>query len=109
MATVFNKKERKGDQQLGVLYSDKLRVRKRREWRGLKDTMYDYSRWLYLWSVMVNVSLSRGFVKGLFRYRWVSNYLFLPQMLDKFTIGMRDEPLRITHTAMDFVAYDVAE
>ena len=88
MATVFNPKERKGDKELGVLYSDKLRVRKRREWRGVKDTLYDYSRWLYLWSIMVDASMSKGFVKGLLRYRWMSNYLFVPHMLDKFTIGL---------------------
>ena len=108
MATIYNDKVRSGDKELGKLYKEGLRVRKRREWRGLKDTLYDYWCWLGLWKIMVVCTMSKGFVKGLFRYRWVSNYLFLPAMLDKFTIGMRDEPLRITHTAMDFVAYDVA-
>ena len=44
----------------------------------------------------------------MFRYRWFANYLAVPHMLDKFTMGLRDEPLRIVHTAMDFVVKDVA-
>ena len=35
-----------GKDRLGDFYTDGL-VRKRREWRGLKDTLYDYSRWLF--------------------------------------------------------------
>lgn len=37
-------KRRIGDQQLGVLF-DGGKVRCRREWRGVKDTLYDYGRW----------------------------------------------------------------
>ncbi|HCQ73855.1 MAG TPA: 2-hydroxyacyl-CoA dehydratase, partial [Clostridiales bacterium] len=38
----------------------------------------------------------------------MANYLAVPHAIDKFTMGMRDETLRITHTAMDFVVKDVA-
>lgn len=106
--TVYNSKKRKGDKQLGVLFNGG-KVRRRREWRGLKDTLYDFGRWLYLWGIMADASVSRGFIQGMFRYRWMANYLAVPHMLDKFTMGMRDEPLRITHTAMDFVVKDVAQ
>lgn len=106
--TIYNPKKKAGEQSYSGTFCDG-KVRKRREWRGIKDTMYDYSRWLYIWSIMIDCSMSKGFVKGLFRYRWVNNYLALPHMFDKFTAGLRDEPLRITHTAMDFVAYDVAQ
>ena len=34
-----------GSVKLGNLYSGG-KVRKRREWRGLRDTLYDYWRWL---------------------------------------------------------------
>ena len=34
-----------GSEPLGSLYSAG-KVRRRREWRGLRDTMYDYFRWL---------------------------------------------------------------
>ena len=33
-----------GADRLGDLYIDGGKVRKRREWRGLRDTLYDYSR-----------------------------------------------------------------
>ncbi|MCI7369237.1 MAG: 2-hydroxyacyl-CoA dehydratase family protein [Firmicutes bacterium] len=104
---VYNTKKKKGDKQYGVLFNNG-KVRKRREWRGIKDTLYDFSRWLYLWSIMIGVTLSRGGMKGMIRYRWMANYLAVPHAIDKFTIGMRDETLRITHTAMDFVVKDVA-
>ena len=107
MATTFNPKAKKGDKQYGVLF-DGGKVRKRREWRGIKDTLYDYWRWLGIWKIMVDCSLSPGFIQGIFRYRWAGVYLGLPHMIDKFTMGQRDETLRITHTAMDYVAYDVA-
>ena len=107
MKTIKNKKKRKGDQRLGILYNSG-KVRRRREWRGCKDTMYDFGRWLHVWKLMAGVSLSKGFVKGLLRYRWMVNYLAVPHMIDKFTIGQRDETLRITRTAIDYVAKDVA-
>lgn len=107
MALVKNDRLRPGDKELGVLFNGE-KVRKRREWRGLRDTLYDYTRWLYLWSIMFRVTTSRGCAKGMFRYRWMANYLAVPHMLDKFTMGLRDESLRITHTAMDFVVKDVA-
>lgn len=108
MANTYNAREKAGEKQYGVLF-DGGKVRKRREWRGLKDTAYDFSRWLYLWGIMAKTSVSPGFLKGLWRYRWMANYLSVPHMLDKFTMGMRDETLRITHTAMDFVVKDVAQ
>ena len=107
MKKIVSDKPKKGEKSYSGTFNTGL-VRKRREWRGVKDTMYDYSRWLYLWGIMMQTSMSKGFVKGLFRYRWLSNYLAVPHMMDKFTAGLRDEPLRITHTAMDFVVKDVA-
>ena len=35
-----------GADRFGDFYKEGSKVRKRREWRGLVDTMYDYSRWL---------------------------------------------------------------
>ena len=107
MDVMKNEKIRKGDASLGVLY-DSGKVRRRREWRGFKDTLYDFGQWLKLWGIMINVSFGRGFFKGLFRYRWMVNYLAVPHMIDKFTIGQRDEALRITHTAIGYVVKDVA-
>ena len=106
--TVYSTKEKAGEKELGVLFNGG-KVRKRREWRGIKDTLYDYTRWLGLWGIMIDVTTSRGGAKGMFRYRWMANYLAVPHMLDKFTMGQRDETLRITHTAMDYVVKDVAK
>ena len=100
-------KRRIGDQQLGVLF-DGGKVRCRREWRGVKDTLYDYGRWLYILSLLAKFIVKPRNIKAMFRYRWMSNYLAVPHMVDKFTMGLRDEALRIVHTAMDFVVYDVA-
>ena len=95
-------KRRIGDQQLGVLF-DGGKVRCRREWRGVKDTLYDYGRWLYILSLLAKFIVKPRNIKAMFRYRWMSNYLAVPHMVDKFTMGLRDEALRIVHTAMDFV------
>ena len=45
MAFAVNDKKRVGEKQLGVLFNEG-KVRRRREWRGIKDTLYDYGRWL---------------------------------------------------------------
>ena len=100
--------ERVGEKELGVLF-DNGKVRRRREWRGVKDTLYDYGRWLHIMSILTRFIAKPRNVKAMFRYRWMANYLAVPHMVDKFTMGLRDEPLRIAHTSMDYVVYDVAQ
>ena len=56
METVRNEKKVAGDQALGILYN-MGKVRRRREWRGFKDTMYDFWEWLGLWKIMIGVSI----------------------------------------------------
>lgn len=108
MEPLYNPRKKKGEKQYGVLF-DQGKVRRRREWRGLKDTLYDYGRWLYILSILAGVIVKPRNIKAMFRYRWFGNYLAVPHMMDKFTMGMRDEPLRITHVAMNFVVKDVAQ
>ncbi len=48
-----------GSEKLGSLYSGG-EVRKRREWRGVKDTLYDYSCWLKTMGVLRIPIISRG-------------------------------------------------
>ena len=81
MALVENSRERIGEKRLGVLF-DGGKVRRRREWRGIKDTLYDYGRWLYLLSILAGVIIKPRNVKAMFRYRWFANYLAVPHMLD---------------------------
>ena len=48
-----------GSEPLGkVLYSGR-RPRRRREWRGFKDTWYDYTRWLYYLSVLARFMMKQ--------------------------------------------------
>ena len=41
----------------GKLYKEHTAVLKHREWRGVKDTMYDYYRWLVTWKDMIKMVL----------------------------------------------------
>ena len=106
---IINPVRRAGEQSPGKIYDEKLKVRARREWRGVKDTFYDYTRWLYLLSVLGRFIMVPRNVKGFFRYRWMMSYLFVPHGMDKFTIGLRDEALRIAHTSFNFVIADVTQ
>ena len=98
---MINPVRRKGEQSPSRIYSEKLKVRARREWRGVKDTFYDYTRWLYQVSVIGKFILLPRNIKGFFRYRWMMSYLFVMHGMDKFTVGLRDEALRITQDNLD--------
>lgn len=85
---------------LGNLYKkDRTAVLKHREWRGFKDTMYDYYRWLITWKDMIAMVLKApvSTVKGLWRYRWMASYLSTPSFVDRHTMGLRGPQLRIAH------------
>lgn len=72
-------------------------IAKHREWRGLKDTWYDYTQWIKILGVM------GGFVakapvrimKGMLEYRWFGSYLGGLHMIDMNTEGFRGIPLRV--------------
>ena len=46
----YNEKTKKG---LGNLYSAESRCLKHREWKGFKDTIYDFFRWLKLLGMLL--------------------------------------------------------
>ena len=77
-----------GSEKLGSFYSGG-RVRKRREWRGIKDTFYDYCCWLKIMWMLAKFIVKPANLKGFFRYRWMLNYLAVPMMIDKHTVGLR--------------------
>ena len=85
------------------------KVRNRREWRGVVDTLYDYSRWLHNWITMAKMVSKPRNIKAMFRYRWMSNYLAVPMMVDRHTQGLRGEHLRICHLEQDLIIEDVAK
>lgn len=97
-----------GSERLGDLYNG-TKVRKRREWRGFKDTFYDYTRWLKIMGVLLKFMAKPRNVKAFFRYRWMLNYLAVPMMIDKHTVGLRGNHLRIAHEEYDLVAEDIAK
>ena len=71
-------------------------IAKHREWRGLKDTFYDYTQWV------VNLGLLVQFVakspvrimRGMLEYRWLGSYLGSLNMVDKCMAGMRGPAAR---------------
>ena len=75
-----------GADRLGDFYTNG-KVRNRREWRGLKDTMYDYSRWLGIMLTLGKFVAKPRNVKAMLRYRWMANYLAVPMMVDRHTQG----------------------
>ncbi len=81
------------------LHLDKSDLYKHREWKGLRDTLYDYYRWLVNWKDMIKMILRDPIstLRGLWRYRWMSSYLSFPHFVDGFTEGRRGEALRVTH------------
>ena len=66
---------------LGKFYNGG-RTRTRREWRGVRDTWYDYTRWLGNWGSMVKFLSNPQCLKGFFRYRWMQNYLATPDFIE---------------------------
>ena len=47
-----------GERHLGRLYRDGAMCTVRREWRGIKDTVYDFYEWARLWGMLL-MSFSR--------------------------------------------------
>ena len=93
---------------LGTFYRGG-KTKKRREWRGWKDTWYDYTRWLKNWGVMIGFMAKPANLKGFFRYRWMMNYLSVPDFVDRHTEGLRGAQLRIAHLEFDFIVEHVCE
>ena len=96
-----------GSEPLGkVIYSGK-RPRRRREWRGFRDTWYDYTRWLYYLFTLGKFMMKPNNFKGFFRYRWMSNYLAVPDFMDRHTEGLRGTQLRLAHEAIGLIIIDM--
>ena len=100
--------KRIGCDNFGRFYTEG-KVRNRREWRGVVDTLYDYFRWLHNWITMAKMVSKPRNIKAMFRYRWMANYLAVPMMVDRHTQGLRDEYLRICHLEQDLIIEDVAK
>lgn len=95
-----------GSEKLGDFHTGKT-ARKRREWRGFKDTWYDYTQWLKIYKTLILFMIKPNNLKGFFRYRWMLNYLAVPDFFDRHTEGMRGTQLRLAHTGLTLIVTDM--
>ena len=90
-------------EKLGKFYKPGKRTATRREWRGFKDTMYDFGRWLKNLLVMGKFIMKPTTIKALFTYRWFGNYMAAFDYIDRHLEGVRGEQLRIGHKQYDSI------
>ena len=90
---------------LGDTYQAVSGLRKTREWRGLRDTLYDFRWWLTTWKDMIAFVLKSPLqvVKGLWKYRWMATYLTVPAFIDRQLEGNRGVQLRSGHLLYDVI------
>jgi len=77
-------------------YYDKTGIAKHREWRGVEDTLFDYSVWLKnlgAMGIMVAKSPVRT-LKAFWEYRWMGSFLGTFAFLDRCLEGYRGPELR---------------
>ena len=100
-----------GEKHLGRLYRKGAMATVRREWRGVKDTAYDFYEWARMWGMLL-MTFSKDLVPALnsaLWYRWMISYFCCHGFLDKNIMGMRGSNLRMSHIALYDVFRYVAE
>ena len=92
-------------------YYDKTGVAKWREWRGVKDTLYDYTQWLNNLSSMVQMVASApvSCLKGFWEYRWMGSYLGTFMFIDRLFEGYRGPELVIAHMNMHAIVQSLTK
>ena len=92
-------------------YYDRTGVAKWREWRGVKDTLYDYERWLINVMSMVKMVASAPIpiMKGFWEYRWMGSYLGTFLFIDRLFEGYRNEELRVAHLQMHAIVVNLTK
>jgi benzoyl-CoA reductase/2-hydroxyglutaryl-CoA dehydratase subunit BcrC/BadD/HgdB len=92
-------------------YYDKTGVAKWREWRGVKDTLYDYTQWLNNLLSMVQMVASAPIpcLKGFWEYRWMGSYLGTFMFIDRLFEGYRGKELRIAHMNMHAIVQSLTK
>ena len=89
--------------ELGKLNKPGKKCATHREWRGFKDTMYDFSRWLHNLVVMSKFIMKPTTLKAAFTYRWFGNYMAAFDYIDRHVEGVRGPQLRIAHIEYDSI------
>ena len=100
-----------GEKHLGRLYKAGAMATVRREWRGVKDTAYDFGQWAKMWGMLL-MSFSKDLIPSLnsmFYYRWMVSYFCCHSFMDKNTIGQRGRALRMSHELIYPIFRYVAE
>lgn len=92
-------------------YYDKTGVSKWREWRGVKDTFYDYTQWLNNLVSMVQMVASAPIpcLKGFWEYRWMGSYLGTFMFIDRLFEGFRGYELRTAHANMHAIVQSLTK
>ena len=100
-----------GERRLGDLYMDKIGLYKHREWRGIKDTVYDFYEWARLWGMLL-MSFSKDLIPAMNQtlyYRWMVSYFCCHSFMDKNILGLRGSNLRMSHELTYCIYRYVAE
>lgn len=94
-----------GEKRLGKLYAKGAMATVRREWRGVKDTAYDFYEWARMWGMLL-MTFSKDLIPALnsvLHYRWMISYFCCIAFMDKNIMGQRGRALRMSH----LLTYDI--
>ncbi len=100
-----------GERRLGRLYRKGAMATVRREWRGIKDTAYDFYEWARMWGMLL-MTFSRDLIPAMnsaLHYRWMISYFCCHGFMDKNIMGLRGSNLRMSHILIYDVFRYVAE
>ena len=94
-----------GEKHLGRLYRKGAMATVRREWRGVKDTAYDFYEWARMWGMLL-MTFSHDLIPAMnsaLHYRWMISYFCCHGFMDKNIMGMRGRALKMAH----IMTYDI--
>ena len=100
-----------GERSLGRLYRKGAMATVRREWRGVKDTAYDFWEWARMWGMLLG-TFSKDLVPAMnsaLWYRWMISYFCCHGFMDKNILGLRGSNLRMSHEVTYQIFRYVAE
>ena len=100
-----------GERSLGRLYRKGAMATVRREWRGIKDTAYDFWEWARMWGMLL-MTFSKDLIPALnsaLWYRWMISYFCCHGFMDKNILGLRGSNLRMSHEVTYQIFRYVAE
>ncbi|MCF0137581.1 MAG: 2-hydroxyacyl-CoA dehydratase [Oscillospiraceae bacterium] len=100
-----------GERQLGRLYAKGAMATVRREWRGVKDTAYDFKEWARMWGMLL-MTFSKDLIPAMnsaLHYRWMISYFCCHGFMDKNIMGLRGTNLRMSHILIYDIFRYVAE